>query len=128
MHIRATDLARLLGIPIRTVVGWCHRDPALGFKKGHLNYIRVEKLAEKPGMDLVKAYLLPQNEQKWLTLAQLSKMTGIPRRTLAGWAKTRPTFARRLGRNWYVCLETLTDDPEQLEYLGHLSKNEEEDP
>lgn len=141
MHIRATELAKILGISRHTVQDWCHRDASLAIKIKGVYHVRVEKLAERPGMDLVRAYLLVKTEQKWVSLAALSKLTGVSRRTLAAWAKNRPCFATRIGRNWYVSLETLTNDPEQLEilerrmgdlshkppFVGDLSRNEEED-
>lgn len=115
--IKATVLARTLGISRRTVSDWCRRDPSLAFRReGRDYYIRVEQLAKRPGMDIISALLL-ENDGKWMKAVDLARLAGVPRRTVAHWCATRPWFARRIGRNWYLSREVLGATPEQAEFL-----------
>lgn len=113
--VKATDLARSLKISRRTVSDWCRRDPTLAFKKGRDYYIRLERLAEKPGMDIVLA--ITATKQPWVKAIDLARWAEIPRRTVAYWCRTRPRFAKRIGRTWYISVEELGASPEQAETL-----------
>lgn len=113
--IKGTELARRLGLPRRTVVDWIHRDPSLAVMKDGVYWIKLEKLADKPGMDLVSALTLP--DHRWIKAVDLALISGVSRRTVAYWCKTRPQFARRLGRLWYVDLELLGATEEQIDAL-----------
>lgn len=116
MIVKASVLARTLGISRFTMRDLCRRDPKLAFKQGRDYYIRLEELAKRPGFDLVQALLLPHSD-KWIKAVDLARMAGVPRRTVAYWCKTRPWFAKRIGRTWYVSAEVLGTTQEEAEFL-----------
>lgn len=122
-EIKATALARALGISRRTVYDWCRRDPNLAYRKnGRDYYIRIEELAKRPGMDIVTALLL-EKDGEWIKAVDLAKLAGVPRRTVANWCATRPWFARRIGRNWYLSREVLGATPAQAKFLRKWAPN-----
>lgn len=117
--IKAAELARQLGIAPRTMRKICKKDPALAVMNRGAYYIRLEALARLPGFDLVTAFLLPT--QRWIKAVDLARSSGVPRRTIAQWCHDRPRFATRIGRVWYVDLEGLGANNEQI--AGLLSDN-----
>lgn len=104
--VRAAHLAKTLGISRHTVKRWCQVDPHVAIKIGRYWWIRLERLAARPGMDIVLAMMLPH--QRWVKAVLLSEWTGIPRKTIANWCRDRQGFARRLGRIWYVDVDNLS--------------------
>lgn len=114
--IKATELARTLGMSRFTIRDICRNDSKLAFKKGRDYWIRISELAKRPGMDIIEAVLTP-NSGKWVKAVDLAKMANLPRRTVAYWCATRPHFARRIGRLWYLSTDVLGVTPEQAEFL-----------
>ena len=115
------ELARLTGIPRTTLLGIAVREPHLTTRRGRTTYFVLSKLAEKPGMGVIETLTLADGP-RWVKLVDLAQISGIPRRTLATWAKTRPNFACRIGRIWYVRLETLGASPEQQKFFERWSQ------
>lgn len=113
--IKATVLAKSLGISRRTVADWCAKDPKLAVRKGRDYWIRVDVLATRDGMDIVQALLC--TNQRWVKAIDLAAWAEVPRRTVAYWCQKRSWFGRRIGRTWYVDLEALGASPEQAEAL-----------
>jgi hypothetical protein len=113
--VKAIELARTLGISRRTMSGWCRADPALAYKKEGVYWIRLERLAQKPGLDIVSVLTGTQN--RWIKAIDLARWAGIPRETVAYWCRKRPRFAKRIGRLWYVSLDELGCTSEQAEAL-----------
>ncbi len=113
--IKATDLARQLGISVRSMCYICKNDPTLAFKRNRTYFIRLSELAKRPGFDLVDALLVPHGV--WIKAIALAKMAGISRRTMSSWCKTRPHFAKRISNIWYVDLKQLGATDEQIEMI-----------
>lgn len=134
--MRIAELARLTGISRRTLLDVAHREPDLVTVRDNTLYFVIDKLASKPGMGIIATLTLADG-QRWMKVVDLAKISGIPRRTLAMWAKERPNFACRIGKIWYVRLETLGASPEQQKFLsrwtediethGDSGKNEKEE-
>jgi hypothetical protein len=82
----------------------------LAVRKGRDYYIRIDRLAVKPGMNIISALTL--ENRSWIKAVALAAAAGTPRRSVAHWCRTRPHLAKRIGRIWYVDLEELgaTDD------------------
>ncbi len=100
--IKATQLARMLGISTRSVAKWCKEDPNLAFLKGRQYYIKLDELARRPGFDLVAALTL--ENACWVRAVDYAAAAGRPRRNVAHLCKTKPRFAKRIGRIWYIDL------------------------
>jgi len=113
--IRATELARQLGISRRTMSDICKNDPGLAFKRNRAYYIRLTELAKRPGFDIIDALLAPHGS--WIKAVKLAKMAGIPRKTMSTWCRTRPNFAKRIWRIWYVDLEQIGANEDQIKML-----------
>ncbi len=113
--IRAIELAKQLGLARQTIWDICENDSRLAFKRNGSYYIRISELAKKPGFDLVGAILSPHG--KWIKAVELAKKYGVPRRTMSNWCLTRPNFAKRIGRIWYVDLELLGATESQVDEL-----------
>jgi hypothetical protein len=120
-----SELCDRLGIPRRTFNQWVQNDPKLAVfvpnHEGRANgggsyWVRLDRLAEKYGIDRVIAYTLPS--ANWVKAVDIAKTSGIPRRSIARWCRDRPGFAVRIGRCWYVDLERLGADSEQLSTLA----------
>lgn len=128
---RAVDLARELGIPRRTVTDWCIRDPTLGvYIKGGAGggswWIKVEKLIGRHGIGPVDAYMLGSSH--WMKAVDLAKLAGWKRRRVAKWCRDRPSFAKRIGRIYYIDLEALGMDTDTaITLLGNLGTTPPED-
>lgn len=135
--IKLADLSERLGIPRRTLNDWVKDDPALavwvprkvcarGFYSGEY-WIRLDRLAGRPGIDSIDALLL--GEARWMKAVDLAALSGISRRTLSYWCRTRAGFGRRIGRNWYVDLEQFgaqSADVESL-FLSNLGNRKTEE-
>lgn len=131
--IKVVDLCERLGIPRRTVNDWIQKDPTIavwvpakprarrGVYTGE-HWIRLDRLAGRPGIDSVDALLL--GEARWMKAVDLAAMSGIPRRTLSYWCRTRAGFGKRIGRNWYVDLEQFGAQSTEVEslFLSNLGK------
>lgn len=100
---------------------WCAYDPDLAVRRGRDWYIRVSELARRPGMTYVQALLC--TSQTWVKAVDLAAASGISRRTVSYWAKTRPGFGKRIGRIWYVDLEQLGATPDQVEIIRKWAPN-----
>ncbi len=114
-HIKLSLLASTLGIPARTMRHWVSLDPALAIRKEGVYWIDLERLAARGGLSLVDAYLL--GSKRWVQATLLADLGKIPRRTVAGWCKSRNRFAVRLGATWYVDLEGLGVDIDDIDAL-----------
>lgn len=125
--MKARELARQLGIPRRTMTKWCQDDPSLAFKDGRVWMIRLDALAGRPGIDLVTAYTLPT--ARWIKATALAERAGISRKTVGNWCRDRPGFAKRIGADWYLDLDQLGADEEQIAKLlsGQTSQKEDEE-
>ncbi len=113
--IRAIDLSKMLGLSRRTVSGWCANDPKLAYKKNGVYVIRLSELAKRPGFDIISALTL--ETAKWIKAVDLAAISNQSRRTISYWAKNRPRFAKRVGRVWYIDLETLGASDDHVEVL-----------
>lgn len=82
----------------------CAKDPTLAIKRDGVYYIALEKIADRPGFDLVAALMLPTS--KWVKAVDVARKAGISRKTVSNWCRTRQRFAKRLGRIWYIDMET----------------------
>ncbi len=123
---RAIDLARELGIPARTVTNWCKRDPELAFKKNYVWWIRLDRIAGRPGITLVDAYMLGSSQ--WIQATRLARLAGISRKTMNNWCRSRPRFAKRIGTDWYVDLDQWGADPDRIEQLlGNPSQTDNQE-
>lgn len=122
--IKATELARTLGMSRYTMRDICRNDPKLAFKRGRDYWVRISELAKRPGMDIIEAILAP-NSGKWVKAVDLAKMAGLPRRTIAYWCKNRPHFARRIGRLWYLSTDVLGVTPDQAEFLAKWAPSQQ---
>lgn len=120
--MRASELADLLGISKRTVRGWCQADPKLALKKDGIYWIRLVELAKRPGFDVISAFTIPS--ARWMKAVHLASILNCPRRTVSGWCSNRRRFAKRIGRTWYVDLESLGATDEQIEVLRTWSPSE----
>lgn len=120
--IRAGELARALGISRYTVRDWCRRDPELAIRKNGMNYVRVRVLATKPGMDMIQALLVPH--QRWVKTTDMARLAGISRKTVNNWCRSRPWFACRIGRTWYLNLTALDASPEEMDFLKKMAPRE----
>lgn len=118
--VRMRDLARQLGIPVRTIQRWVEKDPSLsvlkddGSQGGPCHWIIIAKLVER-GLKVSDAYTIM--EQRWVKAVDLAAVSGISRKTVANWCRGRPGFAKRLGRVWYVDLEQFGASPEEAAIL-----------
>lgn len=134
--VRMAELCSRLGIPRRTFNLWVQKDPDLAVfianntkvGGGGAWWIKIETLAERSGLSLVQAYRLATS--RWVKAVDLAKFSKISRRTVASWCRNRPGFACRLGRVWYVDLEQLGANEEQIQELqlrisGKVSPEEE---
>ncbi len=113
--IRATILAKQLGISRFTMACICRRDTKLAFKRNGIYYIRITELAKLPGFNLIDALLVPHGN--WVKAIDLARLSGISRRTMTSWCKTRHNFAKRIARVWYVDLDQLDATESQIETL-----------
>lgn len=129
--IKATALAAQLGISRRTMSGICKNDPNLAFMRKRAYFIRLTELAKRPGFDIIDALLAPHGS--WIKAVKLAKLAGIPRKTMSTWCRTRPNFAKRIWRTWYVDLEQMGANEDQIKMLrngnnvsnlGHLAGHE----
>jgi hypothetical protein len=112
---QATVLARELGIPRRTMALWCKKDPELAYKIGRIYWVRLERFAGRPGVGLIDALTL--GSSRWMKAADLARLSEISRKTIGNWCRNRPGFAKRLGSDWYVDLESLGCSEEDIENL-----------
>jgi hypothetical protein len=110
--VRAADIARQLGIPLRTMRDICKRDPALAVIRHGAYYIRLDELAKRPGFDLVSAILL--RTRRWVKAVDVARARGRSRRNVAFWCRTRQRYAFRLGKIWYVDLDALGEGDGEL--------------
>lgn len=115
-YIKASLLAKSLGISRYTVRTWCQQQPGLARKKGRDWYIRVSELAKRDGLDPVKVLTLTR--EKWVKAVELSERSGISRRTIAHWCKTKSDFALRVGRIWYISPTELGATQDQVELMN----------
>ena len=128
--IKMRVLAARLGIPVRTFQDWIKLDPSLGvFIKDRHNgswWIKVEKLAGRHGIGLIDSYML--GEHRWIKAVDAAKIMGVSRHTMRNWCNTRPGFAKRIGRVFYIDLHDLGADPESVEkfFEGDSSQNSQE--
>lgn len=113
--IKATKLARLLGISRRTVAKWYQTDPALVVRKGRDYYVKLDQLALKPGFDLVAALTI--ESACWIKAVDFAAAANHPRKSVANWCKGRSRFAKRIGRIWYVDLAEMDLTEEQIATL-----------
>lgn len=118
--IGAARLAKNLGISRFTVRDWCQKIPGLAYKRRNVWVIRLAKLAEMPGFDAVKVHLLTQ--KTWVKAVLLAEKAGMSRRTLSYWCKNSPSFAIRIGRIWYVCVDSLDATSEQNDALTLVTR------
>ena len=120
--VKATDFVRQHGISRYTIRDICRRDTKLAFKKkdGHY-YVRLSELAKRPGFDLVGAILA--SHSNWIKAIDLARHAGIPRRTVANWCLSRPNFAKRIGRVYYVDLEALGASEDQIQIIKNWAPN-----
>lgn len=123
--VRMGELCEQLGIPRRTFNDWVNRDPDLAIEKpsrhGKVYWIKLDKLSERFGFDLVEVYGLMGT--RWVRAADLAKVTGISRRTICNWCRGRPNFGKRIGRNYWVDLKQFGASDEQIEkLLGELGQ------
>ncbi len=116
------EFAERLGIPLRTVKRWIAEDPELselrprpGDIGGLERWIRLDALANRPGFDLMEAYLL--GIHRWIKAATLARLAGISRHTMRDWCNNRPGFAKRIGRIFYVDLQDFGADFDDVEDL-----------
>lgn len=122
--IKATDLARRLGISRRTMSWICKKDTALAFKKQGVYFIRLTELAKRPGFTLISALMIPHS--RWIKATDLARISGVPLQTMNTWCRNRPNFAKRISNTWYVDLELLGATDEQIEQLlGQSSQSED---
>ncbi len=105
--------------------GLCRKDPELAYKKNGIYYIRLTVLSTRPGFDLISALMI--TTQTWVKAVDAAQLSGLPRRTLASWCLTRPRFANRIGRVWYVNVEALGADEDELEFLASISGNDDDE-
>lgn len=130
------ELARRLGVPIRTFNKWAQDDPELtvllrGKRTKLTRWVKLERLAGRHGITLVDAYML--GSSRWIKATTLATLAGIPRRTMAYWCRTRPGFARRIAHMYYIDLEQFgasIDDVEALHKklnLGNPGNDENEE-
>ena len=132
---RMRDLARDLGIPRRTFQSWIEKDPSLAVwvpdSIGGAYWVKLDTLAERTGISLTESYTL--GASRWIQATVLAELAGISRRTVAWWCRNRPGFAKRLGRIYYVDLESLGASRGDLEALrkrlgmGNSGKDEDEE-
>jgi hypothetical protein len=120
--VKARELARSLGIPIRTMSYMCKTDPEIAIKRDGVYYVKLDKLAERPGFDLITAMLLPT--QRWVRAIDVAKFAHRSRKTMNNWCRSRPRFAMRIGRIWYINLEELGASEEQIETLRKYVPNQ----
>lgn len=114
-YIKASKLAKALGISRYTVRTWCQQQPNLARKRGRDWYISIKELARRDGLDPVKVLTLTQ--EKWVKAVALAEKAEISRRTIAHWCKTRPDFALRIGRIWYIHPGELGATPDQIDII-----------
>lgn len=128
--VRASELARNLGIPDRTMRQWCLTDPKLAiFISGGIGggswWVKLERLAERSNISILDAYTL--STQRWKKATELAKLSGISRKTIANWCRNRPGFAKRIGRVYYVDLEQMGANRDEIDALdGNWSQTEDE--
>lgn len=114
--IKASDLSKNTGISRHTIKCWCKRDPELAVKKKGHWWLRLDRLAEKSGLDPARLFVLTQ--RRWIKATDFTRgKYRLPRRTVAYWCLKRPNFAIRLGRVWYVCLDEIASTYEESEAL-----------
>ncbi len=117
--MKMRELADKLGIPISTFQKWVERDSSLGVfihdRFGGSWWIKLDKLAGRHGITLVDAYML--GSSRWIKAVVLAELTGISRRTMSHWCRTRPGFAKRIGRIYYVDLQELGASFDDVEGL-----------
>lgn len=114
-YVKAADLARTLGLPRRTVSDWCRSRPGFAKKVGHDYYISIRALAKREGLDEVKVRTLLNG--RLIKAVQLAELGNVPRRTVSRWCKERPNLALRIGRLWYLAVDSLGCDDEQSSLL-----------
>ncbi len=91
------------------------REPELAHKEGSIWKVNIRKLSEIQNIDLVELLLILQSPTTSLVKATtLSRTSGLPRRTIAHWCKTRPGFAIQIGHVWFVDLAHWGVTPEEL--------------
>ncbi len=128
--IRAVELAKKLGMSRYTMQDICQRDKKLAFKRNGVYYIRISELAKRPGYDLVRALMVTSS--RCIKATTLAKISGISRRTVVGWCLSRPNFACRIGKTWYVDLDGLNASEEQIDAiiksgLSNIAPDQSED-
>lgn len=102
----------------------CKQDPLLAFKKSGVYYIRLTELAKREGFNLVSALMI--RHVKWIKATHLARISGVPHRTMMSWCKSRPNFAKRISNTWYVDLELLGADDDQIaQLLGQFRQSED---
>lgn len=118
------ELCDRLGIPRRTFNSWVEKDPHLAvYRENHSGrengggsyWVKIDRLVDKYGLDPVVAHTLETS--RWMKATTFAGISGVPRRTIAYWCRTRPNLGRRIGRHWYIDLEALGATDEQIEAL-----------
>lgn len=94
---------------------WYRTKPWLFTKKSGTYYIKLDLLAKCPGIDLIDAFCLPG--RRWFKAVDLAAAAGISRKTVGNWCRDRPRFAKRIGRIWYVDMESLGATEDQIDAL-----------
>lgn len=122
-YIEAAKLAKTLGISDRTMRDICRNDKKLAYKRDGVYWIRVAALAACPGMDEIKALLILESG-KWVKVIDFARAASLPERTVRSWAATRPNFAIRLGKIWYISVEMLARNEEEAAVLGDIGKKD----
>ena len=110
--IKATQLAKSLGLSRYTMRDICRRDTKLSFKKGRVYYIKIEELAKRPGFSLVDAILASSG--RWVKAIELARAGNIPERTIRSWCAEHPHLAVQLASMWLINLDNLGASEEQI--------------
>jgi hypothetical protein len=113
--IGVTELARTLGVPTRTVRRWCATHPGFAVRRNGQYFIKIATLRRVQGVDPL--LILTAESHNWVKAVDLARVAGVSRQTMARWCKTRPWFAHRVGRNWYVSMEMLGVHPDNVDLL-----------
>lgn len=103
------ELCKRLGIPRTTFNDWIKRDPKLAVKKPGrprgVWWVKLDRLAGRHGIDLIEALMLGESG-RWIKAVDIAKTIGWSRKRIQLWCRNNPKFAKRLGKIYYIDLET----------------------